>query len=334
MTETQRELIERHAAALSAADDADAVRRQRRAAAAELRAAFQRLGGLEPEERRRIGQVLNAARATIERLADERLAALTREQRPAPAPYDPARPVTPTRLGRPHPTTAVLRRINGYFQALGFMVVDGPEIESDWYNFSALNLPPEHPAREMHDTIYIREPELLLRTHTSSMEIRAMERQRPPLRVAVPGKAYRAEAVNATNNYMFYQYEVLAVEPGLSMAQLRATIDGLLRVLFGPDVRSRVRAKYYPQVEPGLGVDLACRFCDGAGCGVCKGKGWIEILGGGMVHPNALAAIGIDWREYSGFAFGMGLDRLVMSAAGIADIRQLYGPRMAYIGEV
>jgi phenylalanyl-tRNA synthetase alpha chain len=228
----------------------------------------------------------------------------------------------------------VLRRMNGFFRGLGFSVADGPEIESEWYNFSALNLPAEHPAREMHDTIYISEPALLLRTHTSAMEIRAMEARRPPLRVVVPGKAYRAEAVNATNNYMFYQYEVLAVERGLSMAHLRATIEALLRFMFGPNVRSRIRAKYYPQVEPGLGVDLACRFCEGRGCAVCKGKGWIEILGGGMVHPNALDAVGIDWREHSGFAFGMGLDRMVMSATGIADIRQLYGPRMAYIREV
>jgi phenylalanyl-tRNA synthetase alpha chain len=224
--------------------------------------------------------------------------------------------------------------MHAYFTALGFTIADGPEIESDWYNFSALNLAPEHPAREMHDTIYLNEPALLLRTHTSSMEIRAMEASRPPLRVIVPGKAYRAESVNATNNYMFYQYEVLAVDRGLSMAHMRATIDAFLCYLFGPAARTRMRAKYYPQVEPGFGVDLQCRFCGGVGCAVCKGKGWIEILGGGMVHPNALAAVGLDWHEYSGFAFGMGLDRLVMSAIGIADIRQLYGPRMVYIPEV
>jgi phenylalanyl-tRNA synthetase alpha chain len=133
---------------------------------------------------------------------------------------------------------------------------------------------------------------------------------------------------------MFYQYEVLAVDRGLSMAHMRATIDAFLRYLFGAAARTRMRAKYYPQVEPGLGVDLQCRFCGGVGCAVCRGKGWIELLGGGMVHPNALAAVGLDWREYSGFAFGMGLDRLVMSVTGIADIRQLYGPRMAYIPEV
>jgi len=233
-----------------------------------------------------------------------------------------------------HPTIAILRRMNAFFQALNFEVADGPEIETDWYNFAALNLPPEHPAREMHDTIYIRGSALLLRTHTSSVEIRAMEQRRPPLRVIVPGKAYRSESVNATNNYMFFQCEGLVVDRDVNMGHLRFVLGAFLDYMFGAQIQARFRAKYYPQVEPGLGVDLQCQFCGGAGCSVCKGKGWIEILGGGMVHPNALAAVGIDWREYSGFAFGMGLDRLVMSATGIADIRQLYGPRMSYIGEV
>ena len=213
-------------------------------------------------------------------------------------------------------------------------MVEGPEIESDRYNFTALNLPPEHPAREMHDTIYIREPELLLRTHTSSVEIRAMEERKPPLRVVVAGKAYRYEAANPTNSHMFFQYQGLLVDRGISMAHLRFVLSSFLRFMFGEDVETRYRAKYYPQVEPGLGVDLRCQFCAGRGCSICKGKGWIEILGGGMVHPNALAAVGLDWSVYSGFAFGMGLDRLVMSATGIEDIRQLYGPRMSYIPEV
>src|SRR5262245_22454418 len=322
------------ATVLAGCNAPEQAREQGRRAIAGLRTAFEQLRHLPPEQRRSAGQELNRTKAAIERLVDARLQALAAEQPASATPLSPTLPVLPVRIGEVHPTIAVVRRMHAYFTALGFTVADGPEIESDWYNFSALNLAPEHPAREMHDTIYLSEPALLLRTHTSSMEIRAMEASRPPLRVIVPGKAYRAESVNATNNYMFYQYEVLAVDRGLSMAHMRATIDGFLSYLFGAAARTRMRAKYYPQVEPGLGVDLQCRFCAGVGCAVCKGKGWIEILGGGMVHPNALAAVDLDWREYSGFAFGMGLDRLVMSAVGIADIRQLYGPRMAYIPEV
>jgi phenylalanyl-tRNA synthetase alpha chain len=327
------ELIEQTAAELRDSGTPEQARERGRLALVALRAEFQRLRALPAEERRQAGQALNAAKAAIERLLDERLAELAAETSQRSG-RDPQLPIAPLRLGRVHPTTALLRRMNAFFGAMGFAVVEGPEIESDWYNFSALNLPPWHPAREMHDTIYLAEPSLLLRTHTSAAEIRAMELRPLPLRVVVPGKAYRAESVNATNASMFYQYEVLAVDRDLSVAHLRATIDAFLRFLFGEQVRTRTRAKYYPQVEPGLGVDLACRFCDGRGCGVCKGKGWIEILGGGMVHPNALEAAGIDWQEWSGFAFGLGLDRLVMTATGIADIRYLYGPRMLYISEV
>jgi phenylalanyl-tRNA synthetase alpha chain len=321
-------------AALARCTTPEQAREQGRRAMASLRSAFEQLRNLPPEQRRSAGQALNHAKAAIERRVDARLQALAVEQPPTATHLSPTLPVPPVRVGQVHPTVAVMRRMHAFFTALGFTVADGPEIESDWYNFAALNLPPEHPAREMHDTIYLREPSLLLRTHTSAMEIRAMEASRPPVRVIVPGKAYRAESVNATNNYMFFQYEVLAVDRGLSMAHMRATIEAFLRYLFGAAARTRMRAKYYPQVEPGFGMDLQCRFCGGAGCAVCKGKGWIEILGGGMVHPNALAAVGLDWREHSGFAFGLGLDRLVMSATGIADIRQLYGPRMAYISEV
>lgn len=235
---------------------------------------------------------------------------------------------------RVHPTTEVLRRVTGFFRSLGFEVTDGPEIESDFYNFTALNIPLDHPAREMQDTVYVLEPDILLRTHTSPVEIHTIEERELPLRVVVPGKAYRYEDVNPTNNYMFFQYEGLAVDRGIHMGHLRWVLGEFLDYLFGPEVERRFRAKYYPQVEPGLGVDILCRFCSGSGCAICKHKGWVEILGAGMVHPNVLTSVGINWYEYSGFAFGMGLDRLVMGATGISDIRELYGPRMSYIPEV
>lgn len=312
----------------------DAVRQRRRDLLIAIRERFRALGDLAPGERRRVGGELNALKAEVERLAAERLRTLEAAgRRPEPA-FDPGLPVPPARIGRVHPTTAVLRRMNGFFRSLGFAVADGPEIETDRYNFSALNLPPEHPAREMHDTIYILEPDILLRTHTSPVEIRAMEERELPLRVVVPGKAYRNEDANPTNGVMFYHYEGLAVDRGIHMGHLRRVLEQFLDFMVGPVVERRFRAKYYPQVEPGLGVDLLCRFCSGAGCAVCRQKGWIEILGAGMVHPNVLAAVGISWERYSGFAFGMGLDRLVMGATGIADIRELYGARMPYVPEV
>jgi len=328
------ETVNTLASELQSLANADQVREKRRELLAWVREQFQGLGSLEPAERRKTGQELNHLKTEIERLTTERLQALETAQRPTEDAFDPGLPVPPLRLGRVHPTIAVLRRMNSFFQSMGFDVVDGPEIESDMYNFGALNTPPEHPAREMQDTIYILEPDVLLRSHTSAMETRVMERQQPPIRIVAPGKAYRNEAVNATNNYMFFQYEGLAIDHHIKMSHLHFVLAEFLKFMFGSQRKSRFRAKYYPQVEPGLGVDLACEFCSGSGCSVCKHKGWIEILGAGMVNPNALAFMGIDWNHYSGFAFGMGLDRLVMNVANISHIRELYGPRMSYIPEV
>lgn len=313
---------------------AEQVRERRRAVLALVRQRFYSLGQLAPEERRTAGRELNALKAEVEQLATERLRALEAVGEQADDAFEPDLPTPPARVGRVHPTIAVLRRVNAFFASLGFDVADGPEIETDWYNFSALNLPADHPAREMHDTIYVMEPDVLLRTHTSPVEIHAMEERTLPLRVVVPGKAYRNEDTNATNNSMFYHYEGLADSDDIQMGHLRWTLNAFLDYMFDPQTERRFRAKYYPQVEPGLGVDLLCRFCSGVGCSVCKGKGWIEIIGAGMVHPNVLSATGIDWTRYSGFAFGMGLDRLVMGATGIADIRALYGPRISYVPEV
>lgn len=310
------------------------VREKRRELQAWVRQQFQGLGSLEPAEKGRVGQELNRLKAEIERLVAARLHELEVVKPQIGEAFDPELPAPPLRLGRVHPTITILRRMNSFFQSLGFEVVNGPEIETDHYNYGALNIPPGHPAREMQDTIYLLEPDVLLRSHTSAMEIRVMEQQKPPIRIVAPGKAYRHEAINATNNYMFFQYEGLAIDRHIKMSHLHSVLTEFLNFMFGPHCKSRFRAKYYPQVEPGLGVDLACEFCGGSGCSVCKQKGWIEILGAGMVHPNVLTLMGINWSEYSGFAFGMGLDRLVMSATGITDIRELYGPRMSYIPEV
>jgi phenylalanyl-tRNA synthetase alpha chain len=328
------ETLNTFASELQALTTADQVREKRRELLAEVRQQFQSLSALEPAEKRRVGQELNRVKGEIERLAAERLRELDSAPRQDEEAFDPELPAPPMRVGYVHPTIAIMRQMNSFFQSLGFEVADGPEIESDWYNYTALNVPANHPAREMQDTIYILEPDVLLRTQSSAVEPRVMEQQKPPLRIVAPGKAYRYEAVNASNNYMFFQYEGLAIDRNIKMSHLCWVLDEFLHFLFGPQRKSRFRTKYYPQVEPGLGVDLECDFCSGRGCSVCKQKGWIEILGAGMVHPNVFANMGIDWKTYSGFAFGMGLDRLVMTATGISDIRELYGPRMSYIPEV
>ena len=237
---------------------------------------------------------------------------------------NPTLPGIRQKIGHLHPTTKIIRSMNDFFKRQGFSVYEGPEIENDEYCFDKLNLPKDHPARELTDTLYITEPELLLRCHTSSVETRCMTNEKLPIRIVVPGKVYRNENSNATNNAMFYQYEGLVIDKGISMANLKSTLIEFVKFLYGPETITRFRCKYYPQVEPGAGLDIQCQFCFGKGCSVCKYRGFIEALGSGMVHPNVLKKCGIDPKVYTGFAFGMGLDRLVMLKYKIDDIRKLY----------
>lgn len=237
---------------------------------------------------------------------------------------NPTLPGTRQKIGYLHPTTMVIRSMNEFFRHQGFSVYDGPEIENDDFCFNKLNLPKDHPARELTDTLYISEPDILLRCHTSSVETRCMTNEKLPIRIVVPGKVYRNENTNATNGSMFYQYEGLVVDKGISMANLKSTLIEFVKFLYGPQTVTRFRCKYYPQVEPGAGLDIQCQFCYGKGCSVCKYRGFIEALGSGMVHPNVLKKCGIDPKIYTGFAFGMGLDRLVMLKYKIDDIRKLY----------
>lgn len=232
------------------------------------------------------------------------------------------------KIGHLHPTTKIIRSMNDFFKRQGFSVYEGPEIENDEYCFDKLNLPKDHPARELTDTLYISEPELLLRCHTSSVETRCMTNEKLPIRIVVPGKVYRNENTNATNGSMFYQYEGLVVDKGISMAHLKSTLNEFVKFIYGPDTITRFRCKYYPQVEPGAGLDIQCQFCFGKGCSVCKYRGFIEALGSGMVHPNVLKKCGIDPKIYTGFAFGIGLDRLVMLKYKINDIRKLYNTEL------
>lgn len=281
------------------------------------------------EKRKEFGIELNKIKLTIQDLLDTKRKTFNSQHGALDA-FDTSLPGIKPVLGHLHPTTLVTREINEYFRYLGYSVYEGPEIETDEYNFNKLNLPKDHPAREMQDTLYIEDPEYLLRTHTSSVETRCMTQEKPPIRIVSPGKTYRNESTNASNNAIFYMYEGLVVDKGIHMGHLRATLEGFARFLFGNDVPTRFRCKYYPQVEPGAGLDIQCQLCKGVGCAVCKYRGWIEMLGAGMVHPNALKACGIDPDEWSGFAFGVGLDRVVMMKYGITDIRTLYNGELVW----
>ena len=214
--------------------------------------------------------------------------------------------------------------MNEFFRYYGFSIVEGPEIETEEYNFRKLNLPEGHPATDLQDTLYIAEG-ILLTSHTSSIEARILTSQKPPIRVAFPGKSFRNEKLNSTNAAFFHQYQGVVVDKGITLQHLKNTLEDFHKFLFGDDIELRYRYKYYPEVSPGMGVDMKCKFCDGKGCGVCKQRGWIEVLGSGMIHVNILKMCGIDPDIYTGFAFGMGLDRLVMQRFGIDDIRKLYG---------
>lgn len=234
--------------------------------------------------------------------------------------------------GHLHPTTLVIREMNSIFAGMGFSIYDGPEIETDEYNYDRLNLPADHPARDLQDSLYIEEPNILLRTQTSSIEAHILETFKPPYRFAFPGKVYRYENMSASNNVMFYQYQGLAVGSDITLANLKWTLSTFVHAFFGKERETRFRCKYYPEVEPGVGVDISCQFCNKMGCTVCKGRGWIEMLGAGMVHPNMLRRVGLDPKIYSGYAWGMGLDRIVMQRYGIPDIRALYNGDISYKG--
>jgi phenylalanyl-tRNA synthetase alpha chain len=286
------------------------------------------LKALRGPERAEFGRRANEAKPEI---ADAvgRAEARRRAQRDR---VDVTLPPRPSPRGGLHPITAVRRQIEGVFARLGFSVADGPELETDFFNFEALNFPPDHPARDTQDTLLVStgrgEPEYLLRTHTSPVQIRALGEAaatgRLPLRIISPGRVYRNDEVDATHSPVFHQVEGLVVDRGITMAHLKGTIEAFLSGLFGPETRARFSCSYFPFVEPGAQAAMTCFLCRGAGCRVCKGTGWIEILGAGMVHPNVLRVCGVDPEVYSGFAFGTGLDRLAFLKYGVPDLRLFF----------
>ena len=234
------------------------------------------------------------------------------------------------KLGHLHPITITERLLNKTFNGLGFSIYSGPEIETDEFCFQRLNVPHDHPAREMQDTIYIHEPDVLLRTQGSSIESRVLSQEKPPFKVAFPCIVYRNEKVTKSNHFIFHHYQGVVVGKGITLKDLFGTINRLFQSLYGQEVKVRFRTKYYPEVEPGVGPDMQCFNCHGAGCGICKGVGWIEMGGAGIIHPKVLQAAGIDPKVWRGFAFGLGLDRWVMANHNIKDIRTLLGGNLAY----
>ena len=298
------------------------------------------IGSLPPDQRRSVGSLSNQTKTLLE----ERMAEKLREFKEAEIArlaeeegIDVTLPGRPVGTGRLHPTTQIVREICSAFVAMGFQIVEGPEVEWDTYNFEKLNIPRDHPARDMWNSLWIDyrnlegEYPMLLRTHTSPMQARVMERTRPPVRVIVPGKCYRYEATDATHEWHFYQIEGLAVDDGITFADLKGTLYEFVRRVFGPERKVRFRCDYFPFVEPGVDMAIDCFACQGRGCRICKESGWIEIMGAGMVHPKVLAGVGYDPDKYTGFAFGLGPERIAMLKYGIDDIRLFYSNDLRFL---
>ena len=290
------------------------------------------LGALPAEERRVAGQAINEAKDRLQRALDGRRAVLETEALQARLTAERIDVTLPGRGGRPgglHPLTRTLERIERIFAQAGFAVAEGPEIEDDWHNFGALNIPEHHPARAMHDTFYF-DAHTVLRTHTSPVQIRVMERQAPPVRVIAPGRVYRCDS-DVTHSPMFHQVEGLMVDEGVSLADLKGTLDDFLKTFFETDLPVRFRPSYFPFTEPSAEVDIGCVICGGKGCRVCKDSGWLEVLGCGMVHPNVFAAVGVDSERYTGYAFGMGVERLAMLRYGVNDLRLFFDNDLRFL---
>ena len=306
--------------------DLEAVRVQYLGKKGELTQVLRGMGQLSAEERPIVGQLANEVRAYIENLIEEKkasAASAAMAKKLLEETVDVTMPVEPITVGARHPLSQVQTELEDIFIGLGFEIVEGPEVEYDYYNFQALNIPENHPARDTQDTFYITE-NILLRSQTSPMQIRAMEQKKPPLRIISPGRVYRSDAVDATHSPLFHQLEGLVVDKGITMGDLKGTLELFAKKMFGDDTKIRFRPHHFPFTEPSAEVDVSCFVRGGPGCSLCKGEGWIEILGAGMVHPNVLRGCGIDPEVYSGFAFGLGIERIVMRKYNIDDMRNLY----------
>ncbi len=286
------------------------------------------MGKLSAEERPRMGALVNDVREAIQTRLDEKVAQLEQAaiaKQLESETIDVTLPGRPVSVGSHHPLTAVIEEIEDLFIGMGYEIAEGPEVERDYYNFEALNLPKGHPARDMQDSFYITD-EVLLRTHTSPVQARTMEKneEKGPIKIICPGKVYRRDDDDATHSHQFMQIEGLVIDKNIRMSDLKGTLQAFAKKLFGEEREIRLRPSFFPFTEPSVEMDISCMMCGGKGCGTCKGTGWIEILGAGMVHPNVLRMAGYDPKEYQGFAFGMGPERIAMLKYGVDDIRHFY----------
>jgi len=301
----------------------------------ELTTILRSMGGLSQEERPLVGKLVNEAKALVEEKLETTIKKIKDKERDAKLSsetIDISLPGKRKVIGKRHPLDLTLQSMEEIFISMGFTIEEGPEIEFDHYNFEALNIPKDHPARSEQDTLYIND-NIVLRTQTSPVQIRTMENQEPPIKMISPGKVYRSDSVDATHSPIFYQMEGLVIDKGVTFADLKGTLELFAKKMFGDKVKTKFRPHHFPFTEPSAEMDATCFVCGGEGCKVCKGSGWIELLGCGMVHPNVLRNCGIDPEVYSGFAFGFGVDRMVMLKYGIDDIRLLYESDMRFLNQ-
>lgn len=292
----------------------------------ELTAILKGMKDVAPEDRAKVGQLVNETRATIENLLEERKAKMEKEileRKLKEEVIDVTLPAKKNTVGHRHPNTIALEEVERIFVGMGYEVVEGPEVEYDEYNFEKLNIPADHPAKDEQDTFYINK-NIVLRTQTSSVQARVMEKTQPPIRIISPGRVFRSDQVDATHSPSFHQVEGLAIDKNINFSDLKGTLAEFAKELFGPETKTKFRPHHFPFTEPSAEMDVSCFKCGGKGCRFCKGEGWIEILGCGMVHPHVLEMCGIDPKEYQGFAFGVGLERIALLKYEIDDMRLLY----------
>lgn len=293
------------------------------------------MGKLSPEERKATGQIANKVRAEIEQMLEQKFNELKKAAKEAQfklEKIDVTEPGKDIILGVKHPLTITIEEISRVFMNMGFAITEGPEVETVFNNFDGLNAGPNHPARDMTDTFYITD-DILLRTQTSTVQVRTLLKEKPPIKVIAPGRCFRCDTPDATHSPMFHQIEGLVVDEGITMADLKGTLDSFAKQLFGTSTKTKFRPHHFPFTEPSAEMDVSCFKCGGKGCSVCKGSGWIEILGCGMVHPNVLKVGNIDTEKYTGFAFGMGVERVAMLKYGVEDIRLFYENDMRFINQ-
>ncbi|NLM05167.1 MAG: phenylalanine--tRNA ligase subunit alpha [Clostridiales bacterium] len=336
MEKKLRELLENAKTEIDLADSMDILESTRvkyLGKKGELTQILRGMGSLSPEERPVVGKVANEVRETIQVLIENAKAAIrdrALERQLESEVIDITMPGKEIELGNKHPLTQSFDELKNIFIGMGFKIAEGPEVETVYYNFDALNAPANHPSRDMSDTFYIND-DIVLRTQTSPVQVRAMEKMKPPIRIISPGRCFRNDTPDATHSPMFHQLEGLVIDKGITLGDLKGTLEVFVKAFLGENTKIKFRPHYFPFTEPSAEVDASCFKCGGVGCNFCKGSGWIELLGAGMVHPNVLRNGGIDPEEYGGFAFGMGIDRLTMLKYGIDDIRLFFENDMRFL---